>query len=606
MQQLQFVELDEGGRLVLTDDAGREYAVAVDDRLRAALRPRPRWAGGDRAAGRSVSPRDVQAMIRAGQPAEDVAASTGWELERVRRFEGPVVAEREHVVGLAQRAPVRASGRTDGSHTLDRRVRERLQSRGVDLTAVSWDAARGEAHEPWTVIVAFMAGGRERRAAWHYDVRSRWVEALDDEARWLSEDEQSLPGGLSGHPLLGGHHGEDEAAADLMATMRERRQRRAKGRRGGRQTAEDPSHVPGQQDMPDEVLPLEDLPYDPETMGDPPAAHPRGSAPEAAAPVGPDEDEVATGGPDSLGDGVVQDELLGGMQGESVEGEDEDQPPQAAQDESPEEGVGSAPPVAPGGRRARGRAARRAAGEPGAAEPEPEVAPEPMSPEEAQRAVGRSPGRKRRRLRLPSLSTDEPQESTESEVLFARTRHDPREVTFDEFFGMEDEDEDYPPQGIYTRGVSPATDDPADEAMPVDAVSEVEDAPSDDADADPSDSTDDADTDQHDSDAETVVDADADAADEAALVHSGTDDDPGSATPSDADPGEDAEDDQEVEEVEDGDPVDERADTPESTDAPDTPSAPTDEQPTKASGRKGRTSVPSWDDIMFGSRPPRR
>lgn len=291
MQQLQFVELDEGGRLVLTDNDGTQYAVRVDDRLRAALRPRRESPGPDE-GGTSVSPRDVQAMIRAGQPAEDVATSTGWELERVRRFEGPVLAEREHVVGLAQRAPVRSSGRTDGSHTLDRRVRERLQSRGVDLTAVSWDSARGEPHGPWTVIVAFAAGGRERRAAWHYDVRARSVEALDDEARWLSEDEQALPGGLDGHPLLGAGHGEDEAAADLMATMRERRQRRGRRGQSARRTEDDPGHVPGQQHMPDEVLPLEDLPYDPDTMGDPPAAHPRGSAPEAASPVGPEADET--------------------------------------------------------------------------------------------------------------------------------------------------------------------------------------------------------------------------------------------------------------------------------------------------------------------------
>lgn len=138
MQQLQFVELDEGGRLVLTDDDGQRYAVRVDDRLRAALRPRPSAGSGETGGGTGVSPRDVQAMIRAGQPAEDVAASTGWDLERVRKFEGPVLAEREHVVGLAQRTPVRASGRTDGSQTLDRRIRERLQSRGVDLTAVTW------------------------------------------------------------------------------------------------------------------------------------------------------------------------------------------------------------------------------------------------------------------------------------------------------------------------------------------------------------------------------------------------------------------------------------------------------------------------------------
>ncbi|WP_298891208.1 septation protein SepH [uncultured Serinicoccus sp.] len=591
MQQLQFVELDEGGRLVLTDDDGTQYAVRVDDRLRAALRPRPRQAEGGGRAGRSVTPRDVQAMIRAGQPAEDVAGSTGWELERVRRFEGPVVAEREHVVGLAQRAPVRASGRTDGSHTLERRVRERLQSRGVDLTAVSWDAARGEAHEPWTVIVAFMAGGRERRGAWHYDVRSRWVEALDDEARWLSEDEQSLPGGLAGHPLLGGHHGEDEAAADLMATMRERRQRRAKGRRGAsRRTPEDPSHVPGQQEMPDEVLPLEDLPYDPDTMGDPPAAHPRGSAPEAAAPVGPDEDELFAGGAEG---------------GEPVDDAPEGRAPDG---EAPDGGGPDEAPLDVGGDVPTEDTHEAAAA---AAPTEPEVVPEPVSPEEAQRAVGRSPGRRRRRLRLPSLSAEQQEKQHEPEGSFARTRHDPREVTFDEFFGMED-DEDDPGGGIYTQPEVPADEggvpedtaegtpedltpedtadeDTADEDTPEDLTDEdaADEAPRDELDEALEDGSADADADAPDAHApEAEVSAD-EVPEDSVDPETTTDDEPAEPTA-----------------AEDEDTASEAGDQPTGSDGSEAGSG-EEASPTKSAGRKGRTSVPSWDDIMFGSRPPR-
>ena len=41
MQHLHFDELDEGGRLVVAAEDGTRYAVVVDDRLRAALRPRP-------------------------------------------------------------------------------------------------------------------------------------------------------------------------------------------------------------------------------------------------------------------------------------------------------------------------------------------------------------------------------------------------------------------------------------------------------------------------------------------------------------------------------------------------------------------------------------
>src|SRR5690606_13052487 len=97
MQQLQFVELDEGGHLVVSAADGTRYAVPVDDRLRSALRPRPRPDPSGRPGSPSASPRDVQSLIRAGQTAEEVATLTGWELDRVRRFEGPVLAEREHV-----------------------------------------------------------------------------------------------------------------------------------------------------------------------------------------------------------------------------------------------------------------------------------------------------------------------------------------------------------------------------------------------------------------------------------------------------------------------------------------------------------------------------
>lgn len=495
MQQLQFVELDEGGRLVLADEDGTQYALPVDDRLRASLRPR-RGNPFSKDGRTTVSPRDVQAMIRAGQPAEDVATSTGWDLDRVRRFEGPVLAEREHLVGLAQRAPVRASGRTDGSHTLDRRVQERLQSRGVDLTAVSWDAARGEAHGPWTVIVAFAAGGRERRAAWHYDVRSRSLESLDDEARWLSEDEQALPGGLAGHPLLGSSHGEDEAAADLMATMRERRQRRGRRSQSSARRTDDPTHVPGQQQMPDEVLPLEELAYDPGTMGDPPAAHPRDPALMPDASSGAEEAPEAETGVETR---VVETET----QTEIAE------------------------PV------------------------------EPPSPEEAQRAVGRSPGRKRRGLRLPKVGVvPEPERDEEPEPVFARVHHDPNEVTFDEFFGTDEVDEDDEAAPDVARGDTAADDSFATESEASDADAAPE-----------------------------PMDADGPVG--VALVD-------------------------EIEEADeesgpDGAPADEadEADADED-DAPDDEAAP--EQPPAREAeesrpsKKGRTSVPSWDDIMFGSR----
>lgn len=543
MQQLQFVELDEGGRLVVVGDDGTRYAVPVDDRLRAALRPRPVAKGPDRSGTVTVSPRDVQSMIRAGQTAEEVSASTGWEIERIRRFEGPVLAEREHVVGLAQRAHVRAQGRTDGSHTLDRRVRERLQGRGVELTEVAWDAARHEAHGPWTVMVVFPAGGRERRAAWHYDVQTRSIDALDDEARWLSEDEQALPGGLAGHPLVGGH-GEDEVAADLMASMRERRQRR--GRRRKEEATDDPAHVPGQQAMPHEVLPLEDLGYDPDTMGLPPAAHPRGSAPEAAAPVGPDPAQPdVTEQRDVPGQPDVPEPL--------------DVP--VTETEEPQETTDEQPPAGPSGRGSRRLPSRR----------------------------------ERRRLRIPRLPAPSvdgpPQEDPEPEGTYARTRIDPHEVSFEEFFGTDEVDDEL--EG----------DELVDAELEDGELAEVEDQHDELEDPDAHDDLTTAQTEVGDQEAPsdeelslgvieggTLDDVDETAGERREIEEpetAGADIVQPDVQPTDAEVA--------------GDGSEAEPDPgpgPEPVAAPETPASP-GQRPAQ---RKGRTSVPSWDDIMFGSK----
>ncbi|GAA1179288.1 hypothetical protein GCM10009584_21360 [Ornithinimicrobium humiphilum] len=469
MQELEFTELDESGRLVVVAEDGSRYVVPVDDRLRAALRRRPpSESGGTTSA--SATPREIQSMIRAGQTAEEVAAATGWELERVRRFEGPVIAEREHVVGLAKAAHVRAQGRTDGSHTLERRVRERLQSRGVSPAETRWDAARTSAHGPWTVVVTFPAGGRERQATWHYGVQDRSIDALDDEARWLSEDEQALPGGLAGHPLLGGSHVEDEAA-DLMATMRERRQARGRRRRSEPVREDRPRPTGG---IDNEPLPLEDLDYDPQRMGDPPAAHPRGSAPESPTPVAaPVVDDAA----------------------EEVEDE---------------------------GRAASSRSRRE-----------------------------------RRRLRIPKLPPvpgepeDEDTGTDDAELSYARTR-DPQEVSFEEFFGTDEELLEVGDDELLVA---------EEEVLVVEdeVVVEVDDAP-----------------DVPDLAPDVPEDLEPDVPDVA-------DEDPD--VPEDLEP----------------DMPDE---TPEASD--DAPDEPEDRSAGQSGRRKGRPSVPSWDDIMFGGGGTRR
>jgi len=193
MQDLTLVGVhDDGEHLVLSTPDGQKYRLLVDDPLRAAVRLDRARLGQLQIQGEGrLRPRDIQARIRAGQTAEEVAASAGVPVEHVRRFEGPVLAEREFVVRQAQAVRVRHGAR-GASASLGELVGERLTARAVDEEAQNWDAWRGD-DGVWVVSLTFSAGGRERQARWSYDAQLRHVTPRDDEARWLTEDDVEEP-----------------------------------------------------------------------------------------------------------------------------------------------------------------------------------------------------------------------------------------------------------------------------------------------------------------------------------------------------------------------------------------------------------------------------
>jgi hypothetical protein len=184
MHDLQLVGVhDDGEHLVLTGGDGQRYRVRIDEPMRAAVRrDRARLGQLQIQTEGWLRPRDIQARIRAGETAEQVAAGSGVSLEHVRRYEGPVLAERGHVAGLARRLPARQVPERPEFGEL---VAERLTARGVPAESAAWDAWRREAGT-WTVQLAFQAGSKDRVAQWTFDVQRSHLEPLDDEARWLS------------------------------------------------------------------------------------------------------------------------------------------------------------------------------------------------------------------------------------------------------------------------------------------------------------------------------------------------------------------------------------------------------------------------------------
>src|SRR5690625_3245354 len=170
---------DDGEHLVLVDGANQRFRVAITEELRAAVRrDRPQL---EQLRSHEVRPRDIQAMIRAGASAETVAQQAGLPLESIRRYEGPVIAERQYT---AQRARALHVARTSDSPTLGDLVVDRLAARHV--SDVAWDAYRPEGG-PWHVTAAYTAGLQELLASWEVDLTAGTFIALDDEARWLSE-----------------------------------------------------------------------------------------------------------------------------------------------------------------------------------------------------------------------------------------------------------------------------------------------------------------------------------------------------------------------------------------------------------------------------------
>lgn len=187
MQELRLIGVHEdGSHVLLADEAGVRYRLPLDERLRAAAR---RASAAAHTTGESsLTAREVQALIRAGHTAEEVAERAGWAVRKVAVFEAPVLAERGYVAGLAMNSRLRARTDAGDSELLGTRVERRLAGRGVSSEQAEWDATRPETGG-WQVHVVFPAGGRERQASWSFDHATGQLEALDDEARWLSEDD---------------------------------------------------------------------------------------------------------------------------------------------------------------------------------------------------------------------------------------------------------------------------------------------------------------------------------------------------------------------------------------------------------------------------------
>lgn len=178
--------------LILATESGERFALAIDDVLQREIR-RARRRNADESPRATASPREIQMHVRSGLSAGDVAELLGIGLDEVARFEGPVLAEREHVIGQALAVPVLIGSEVepDAQPTFGVAIRAKLaQLAATDERWASWKDETG-----WIIKLEFAANEVSHDARWSFDPRRSALAPLNADATQLSR-QGSLPEGL--------------------------------------------------------------------------------------------------------------------------------------------------------------------------------------------------------------------------------------------------------------------------------------------------------------------------------------------------------------------------------------------------------------------------
>ena len=192
MDQLRVIGTEDGA-LVLATGSGQRFSLPVDEVLRAELRRAQRDKDPRARTAARPSPREIQAQIRAGLSADEVAQLLGATIEDVVRYEAPVLAEREYVVGQALAVPVLLGSDFDQdvSATFGAAVRAKLAE--ADATGERWTSWKEDSG--WIIKLEFTASDVEHDARWSFDPRRSSLSPLNPDATQLSR-QGSLPEGL--------------------------------------------------------------------------------------------------------------------------------------------------------------------------------------------------------------------------------------------------------------------------------------------------------------------------------------------------------------------------------------------------------------------------
>ena len=198
---------DDGTHLSLHDNDGVEFTLRISDTLRATVN-QPRLASVPAQVTETISIKEIQRRLRAGELAEELARENNISIEKIERFSGPILQERIYIIDQAQQVLVRKEGSREPVNLIGVVV-SRLAPRNIDLSDLSWNTWRHE-DATWTIELHYPNTNGVGIAQWNFDTSRRTLTSMDENARWMMGDEPQArqmptPGLVysdSNHPAL--------------------------------------------------------------------------------------------------------------------------------------------------------------------------------------------------------------------------------------------------------------------------------------------------------------------------------------------------------------------------------------------------------------------
>ncbi|HWA66529.1 MAG TPA: septation protein SepH [Mycobacteriales bacterium] len=181
VRQLEVLSVSDDGNHVLlatSEDATRAtHQVRITNRLVAAINGE--LDDEDEHRESELSPKEIQARLRAGDSVEQVARAARIPVARIMIYATPVISERERIIDQARAAKLRRPRGPESTTTLGNAVTQRLtEVAGLQPETVEWTAKRRE-DASWLITLSFAARGGTRSAQWVWRPHGRDLTAYN-------------------------------------------------------------------------------------------------------------------------------------------------------------------------------------------------------------------------------------------------------------------------------------------------------------------------------------------------------------------------------------------------------------------------------------------